>query len=63
MKKILQMIRIKDFESGIMGMIGRLMNGDCFTSKFAAVQLFPVVYSHLSPNNQMEIMNMYNTIS
>lgn len=36
-KKILEMIKIRDFESGIMGMIQRLMNGDCFTSKFAAV--------------------------
>jgi hypothetical protein len=36
-KKILETIRIKDFENGIMGMIQRLMNGECFTSKFAAV--------------------------
>lgn len=63
MKKILQMIRIRDFESAIMGMIQRLMNGDCFTSKFAAVQLFPCVYSNVTSASQQELMSMYNTIS
>ena len=45
MKRILQAIRVRDFEPAIMGMIQRLMNGECFTSKFAAVQLFPCVYA------------------
>ena len=45
------MIRIRDFEQVIMGMIQRLINGDCFTTKFAAVQLFPCVYSHISAVN------------
>ena len=52
MKKILASIRIRDFEMSIMGMIQRLMEGECFTSKFAAVQLFPCVFSHMSPANQ-----------
>ena len=60
MKKILASIRIRDFEHIIMGMIQRLMNGECFTTKFAAVQMFPCVYTALSPANQQEIMNMYN---
>lgn len=59
-KQILATIRIKDFESSIMGMISRLMNGECFTSKFAAVQLFPCIYSHVNPTNQQELMTMYN---
>ena len=46
-----------------MGMIQRLMNGECFTTKFAAVQMFPCVYAYLSPASQQEIMNMYNQIS
>ena len=44
-------------------MIQRLMSGDCFTSKFAAVQLFPCVYPQVTPASQQEIMTMYNTIS
>ena len=59
----MESIRIKDFESSIMGMIQRLMNGECYTSKFAAVQLFPCVYSHVSAVSQQEIMTMYNSIS
>ena len=62
-KKILASIRIRDFEMSIMGMIQRLMEGECFTSKFAAVQLFPCVFSHMSPANQQEIMTMYIAIS
>ena len=46
-----------------MGMIQRLMNGECFTSKFAAVQLFPVVFPSVTPASQQEIMTMYNQIS
>ena len=46
-----------------MGMIQRLINGDSFTTKFAAVQLFPCVYSHISAVNQQELMKMYNQIS
>lgn len=51
-KKILATIRIRDFEMSIMGMIKRLMEGECFTSKFAAVQLFPCVFSNVSPASQ-----------
>jgi len=29
-------------------MIERLMNGETYTSKLAAMELFPVIYSHLS---------------
>ena len=54
---------MRDFETIIMGMIMRLMNGDSFTTKFAAVQLFPCIYMHLSPAYQQEVMSMYNTIS
>ena len=46
-----------------MGMIDRLLNGECFTSKFAAVQLFPIVYPHVSTASQAAIMDKYNTIS
>ena len=63
MKKILGLIRIRDFEQVIMGMIQRLINGDCFTTKFAAVQLFPCVYTHVSAANQQELMKMYDVLS
>ena len=46
-----------------MGMIQRLINGDCFTTKFAAVQLFPCVYTHVSAANQQELMKMYDVLS
>jgi len=62
-KKILAMVRIKDFEVSIMGMLSNLMNGDCYSSKFAAIQLIPCVYTHFSSANQQEIMNMFNTVS
>ena len=62
-KQILSTIQIRDFEVSIMGMIQRLMNGECFTSKFAAVQLFPMIYPNLTPANQQEMMTMYNAIS
>ena len=40
MKKLLKLIRVKDFEDGIMDMLQRLMNGDS-TSKMSAIALFP----------------------
>lgn len=46
-----------------MGMIQRLMNGESFTSKFAAVQLFPCIYPNVSAANQQEIMQLYTQIS
>jgi hypothetical protein len=46
MKKILASIRIKDFEACIMSMLGRLTQGEIYTTKMAAVQLVPVVYTH-----------------
>jgi hypothetical protein len=46
MKKILAQIRIKDFEGPIMSMIQRLMNSECYTTKFAAIQMIPIVYTY-----------------
>lgn len=63
MKKVLALVRIKDFENSIMTMLQRLMNGECYTSKFAAIQLFPCVYTSLSSAKQQEIMAMFNTVS
>ena len=58
-KKLFNAIRVKDFEDGIMAMLQRLMNGD-FTSKIAAISLFPHVYASFRVSSQQEIMNMYN---
>lgn len=43
-KKVFAMIKIKDFETAIMGMLKRLMASEFFTSKCAAIHLFPCVY-------------------
>ena len=37
-------------------MVERLMNGETYTSKLAAIQLFPVIYKHLSSNHQKDII-------
>ena len=58
-KMIINQIHVKDFEANIMAMLQRLMNDECQTSKFAAIQLFPCVYTHFQISNQQEIMNMY----
>ena len=58
-KKIINMIRVKDFEANIMAMLTRLMQDECQTSKFAAIQLFPCVYTHFAISSQQDIMNMY----
>lgn len=47
-KKTLASVRVKDIEPQIMETIKRLMNGEGYTSKFAATQLIPTVYVHLS---------------
>jgi len=47
-KKILQLTKIRDIEGDLMAMIKRLMNGENFTSKFAATYLIPTLYPHVS---------------
>jgi len=37
-------------------MIERLMNGETYTSKLAAIKLFPVIYLHLSSSHQKDII-------
>ena len=59
MKKIFAQVRVKDFETHIMGMLQRLMGGEAIC-KMAAIQLFPTVYPAFTLNNQQEIMQMYN---
>lgn len=63
MKTILASIRIKDFEGCIMEMLQRLMQGDVYTTKFAAIQLVPVVYTHFSSSSQQELMEIFNQVS
>lgn len=40
-------------------MIERLMNGETYTSKLAAIQLFPVIYPHLNATLQKDIINLF----
>jgi len=46
-----------------MAMLKRLMDGESYTSKFAAIALFPSVYTSFSSARQQEIMAMFNKIS
>lgn len=57
------MIRIKDFESAIMAMLKKLMTNEFYTSKCAAIHLFPCVYSFFGTQNRQEIMNMYTQVA
>lgn len=50
-KKILACLRLKEIEGQVMETIKRLMNGDNYQSKFAATQLIPAVFAHLSPGS------------
>jgi len=44
-------------------MLKRLMTNEIYTSKCAAIHLFPSVYSFFTIANRQEIMNMYNQVS
>ena len=57
------MLRIKDHEAALMDMLQRLINGENFTSKFAAIQLMPVVFGEFSRANQQEIMTQFNQLA
>jgi hypothetical protein len=46
------MIRIKDFEAVIMAMLKRLITTEFYTSKCAAIHLFPCVYSYFGTVNR-----------
>jgi serine/threonine-protein phosphatase 2A regulatory subunit A len=58
-KNILSMINVKDFKQQIILMIERLMNGETYASKLSAIQLFPVIYQHLSASHQKDIINLF----
>lgn len=57
------MIRIKDFEPAIMAMLKRLMTTEFYTSKCAAIHLFPSVYCYFSTANRQELMTMYTLVA
>lgn len=43
--------------------VKRLMNGENYQSKFAATQLIPAVFTHMSPQSQQELLIMYIQVS
>lgn len=47
---------MKDLRQQIITMIERLMNGETYNSKLAAMELFPVIYPHLSSSHQRDIV-------
>jgi type II secretory pathway component PulF len=55
-KHIFSLVNIKDLKQQIIQMVERLMNGESYTSKLAAIKLFPVIYLHLSASNQKDII-------
>jgi len=58
-KDILALVNIKDLRQQIIQMIERLMNGETYTSKLAAIHFFPVIYPHLSQSHQKDIINLF----
>lgn len=46
-----------------MAMLGRLGRGQVFTTKMAAVQLVPVVFTHFQSQSQQELMQMFHQLS
>lgn len=55
-KNIFTLVNIKDLKQQIIQMIERLMNGETYASKLAAIQLFPVIYPHLQTSHQKDII-------
>ncbi len=55
-KNILSVVNIKEMKQQVIQMVERLMNGETYTSKLAAIKLFPVIYPHLSSSNQKDII-------
>ena len=58
-KNIFSLVNVKDLRQQIIQMIERLMNGETYTSKLAAMELFPVIYPHLSASHQRDIINLF----
>lgn len=58
-KSIFEQVNVKDLRQQIIQMIERLMNGETYTSKLAAMELFPVIYLHLSQSHQRDIINLF----
>lgn len=55
-KNIFSLVNIKDLKQQIIQMIERLMNGETYASKLAAIQLFPIIYPHLQTSHQKDII-------
>jgi len=47
-KHIFSMVNVKEMKQSVIQMVERLMNGETYTSKLAAIRLFPVIYPHLN---------------
>ena len=44
-------------------MIERMMNGETYTTKHCAIQLFPDIYPHLSTSHQKDIISLFQQTS
>lgn len=56
-------MRIKDFESYIMGMMQRMAHGETQVSKYTVIHLIPSVYTYFVPANQQELLELFTKIS
>ena len=50
------MVDMKEMKQSVIQMVERLMNGETYTSKLAAIRLFPVIYPHLNQSLQKDII-------
>jgi len=46
-----------------MGMMQRMTNSENHVSKYTAIHLIPTVYTYFVPQNQQELMELFNKIS
>jgi len=57
--KLLNQIKVKDFEDDLIALFSRLVKGDWFTSKISATIILPELYSNVSSAGQKQIFKLY----
>ena len=62
-KKILIPLRLKDFESLLKTMLGKMMASESYTSKISCLCICPHIYKNLNAAQQLEIINFFKKCS
>lgn len=60
--KILSKIKVKDFEAEFVGLFGRLVKGDWYTSKVSATKILPSLYPNFSSSGQKELFKLFSPL-